>query len=114
VLFYVETGLRRLEALGPSPRVFVRALTKLILVLYALVLGLSVGLVVLERAWLTALYIVLGAAVIAALVDVTRAGRDLPAPIRRQHGQVWMAWPPILATLVVPWAAEGIDPTRDA
>lgn len=114
VLFYVETGLRRLESLGPSLGVFIRAFTKLILLLYSLVLGLSLGLVALERAWLTALYVLLGVAVVAALLDVTRASRDLPGPIRVQHGQVWIAWPPILVTLAAPWALDGADPSREA
>lgn len=53
VLFYLETGFRAAPSAGLQAQSFLRATTKLIVLLYSMVLGLSLGLFALDPLWLT-------------------------------------------------------------
>jgi len=64
VFFYVETGFRRATTVAPQGGPFLRATTKLTLLLYSLVLGISLGVVVLRPVPLLVLYGLLGLALL--------------------------------------------------
>ena len=70
VFFYVETGFRRL---GAEARVvfvpYFRASTRIVLILYALPLFLSLTLVVLEPVWNRLLFLLLSILLVAANVQ---------------------------------------------
>jgi hypothetical protein len=112
--FYLETGLRRAETVAPAGGPFLRATTKLTLMLYVIVLALSLGLVVLRPVWLGALYGVLAAALLAALVDWTLRYRDLRRVLPIPRSSPWITWPVMLAVLVLPWVVDGWEPSREA
>lgn len=107
VFFYVETGYRRLAVFDLSAGAFLRATTKLILLLYSLVLGVSVALVAFEPHVVTVFFVVLSVAVFAALVGMTRSSRRLPRAVRRRHAAAWVVWPPTVVALGLPWVTGG-------
>ena len=112
MFFYVETGFRRLTTLHVEAGAFLRAAAKLVLLLYALVLAVSLALVAFEPLMVTALFAVLSAAVITALVGMTVRSRRLPSAVRRRHAAAWRVWPPTIVALAVPWVIGGwpLDP----
>jgi hypothetical protein len=114
VLFFAETGLRQLRQFGPQAAAYLRSGTRFILLLYSLALALSLALLVLEPAWVTVTFVVLGIAILVALVSFTLRARDLQRVMARMHvASLWIAWPPVLVTLALPWAAEGLNPGRE-
>jgi hypothetical protein len=112
--FYLETGFRRASTIAAVGGPFLRATTRFTLLLYAMVLGISLGLVVLRRPWLTALYIVLSVALVAALVEWTRCYRALRKVLPIPRASPWITWSAITVTLVWPWAVDGWRPDREA
>jgi hypothetical protein len=115
MLFFVETGFRRL---GPERRVIVgyfAASTRIVLVLFAIPLGLSLTLVVLEAGWSTALFAVLSLALIAANLDTALRVQD----VKRLTGSRVLFVNEVLGTIgvvlivLVPWILGGIDPSRE-
>jgi hypothetical protein len=112
MFFYIETGFRRLTTLEAQAGAFLRAATKLVLLLYALVVTVSLALVAFELLVVTALYALLCITVAAALVETTIRARHLPAAVRRRHADPWRVWPPTLVALAVPWMVGGwpLDP----
>jgi hypothetical protein len=115
MLFFVETGFR---GLGPERAVVVHyfaASTRIVLVLFALPLGLSLTLVVLEPGWSTVLFAVLSLALIAANLDTA-----LRIPhVRRLTGSKVLLINEVLGTIgvvvivLLPWILGGIDPSRE-
>lgn len=114
VFFYLETGFRRLKAGGPEAQ-FLKAAAKLIVLLYSVVLGLSLGLIVLRPLWVTVLLAVLGLAVVAGLVEWTLRSRSLSREVRKAARiQPWLAWPVVVIPLALPWLIGGWGPSREA
>ena len=107
MFFYLETGFRRLTTLQVEAGAFLRAAIKLVLLLYALVLSVSLALVAFEPLVVTALYVLLSVAVLAALVEMTTRARRLPRPVRRRHAAAWRVWPPTLIALALPALMTG-------
>jgi hypothetical protein len=114
MLFFVETGFRRLG----ERRVIVgcfAASTRIVLVLFAIPLGLSLTLVVLEAGWRTALFAVLSLALIAANLDTALRVQD----VKRLTGSRVLFVNEVLGTIgvvlivLVPWILGGIDPSRE-
>lgn len=112
--FYVETGFRRAAAVAPQGGPFLRATTKLTLLLYSVVLGISLGLVVLRPVPLALLYAVLSLALLRTLVEWSMRYRDLRKVLPIPWESPWIMWPAVTVLLVVPWVAEGWEPTREA
>jgi hypothetical protein len=116
MLFYIETGFRRL---GPErERVVVpyfRASTRIVVVLFAIPLALSLTLVTLERTWSIVLFALLSVVLIAANFDT--AGRI--DSVRRETGSSALLVNEVLGTVgvvaivVLPWLLGGIDPSRE-
>jgi hypothetical protein len=115
MLFYVETGFRRL---GPEREVMVpyfRASTRIVLVLFAIPVGLSLTLVVLEPGWSRVLFAVLSVALVAANLDTALRIQD----VRKLTGSKVLlvnevvGSAGVLLIVVVPWILGGFDPSRE-
>jgi hypothetical protein len=97
VFFFVDTGLRRLDRARGIVEPYFRASTRIVLVLYALPLGLSLSLVALEPVWSRVLFALLSLLLLAANLDTAArvravarvtAQRDRPAGERAGgHGR---------------------------
>ena len=72
VFFYVETGFRRLDRSRAALEPYLRAGTRITLIVFAIPLGLSLSLVALELAWSRALFVILSAMLLVANVDTVR------------------------------------------
>jgi hypothetical protein len=115
VFFYVETGFRRLgEERGVFEDYF-RSSTRIVMILFAIPLMLSLTLVALEPAWSTVLFAVLSVVLVAANVDTAGQIRD----VQRVTGSSTLFVNEIVGTLgvavliVTPWILGGIDPSRE-
>jgi hypothetical protein len=115
MLFYVETGFRRL---GPERDVVVpyfRASTRIVLVLFAIPLALSLTLVVLEPVWSTVMFALLSLVLVATNLDTAVRIQD----VRRLTGSKVLLVNEILGTIAValivllPWILGGFDPSRE-
>ena len=83
VFFYVETGFGRLDRVRTAFEPYLRAGTRITLIVLAIPLGLSLSLVVLELAWSRVLIVVLSVLLIVENVDtVRRSGRAGARPAR--------------------------------
>lgn len=116
VFFYVETGFRQLD---PATReVFVpyfRAGTRIVLILYALPLGLSLTLVVLGPVWNRLFFLLLSLMLVAANVDTVRRLRAFA----RVTGWTSLLLNEVVGTaavallVVLPWILGGFHPSRE-
>jgi len=115
VFFYVETGLRRL---GPAREVatsYLRAGTRIVLVLYGMTLALSLSLVALESIWARVFFAVLSLLLLAANVTTSLRIRALAKLTRSRAVLVTdvVSSAGILALVVFPWVLGGLRPTRE-
>jgi hypothetical protein len=115
VLFYVETGFRRLGAAAEVFQPYFRAGARIVLLLYALPLMLSLTLVVLGPNWNRVLFLLLSLTLLAANVDtavrvraVTSATRSPILFVNEVLGTI-----AVLTLVVVPWALGGLHPSRE-
>jgi hypothetical protein len=116
VLFYAETGLRKLGSIAPQTAPYLQAGTIFVLLLYSLVLGVSLVLVAFGPPWSAIVFVLLGLALLVALVLFTRRTLDLSRarPDWLRAWWAWLPWPPTLITLGLPWLLGGLSPDRDA
>lgn len=115
IFFFVETGLGRLDKSREVLEPYFRAGTRIVLVLFAISLLLSLTLVVLEPTWNRLLFVVLSLVLLAANVDtairiraVTRVTRSTALLANEVVGTAG-----VLVIVVLPWALGGLRPTRD-
>lgn len=115
VFFYVETGFRRLDHAREVVEPYFRAGTRIVLVLYAIPLGLSLTLVALEPIWTRVLFAVLSLILIAANLDtavrmraVAKAVPSTALLMNEVLGSVG-----VLVLVVLPWSLGGLHPTRE-
>jgi hypothetical protein len=115
MLFFVETGFHRL---GPEREVLVayfRASSRIVLILFAIPVGLSLTLVVLDLVWSTILFALLSVVLVAANLDTGGRIRE----VRRETGSMvlWVneiaGTVGVAAIVLLPWLLGGIDPTRE-
>jgi hypothetical protein len=114
VFFYVETGFRRIigrEAIHP----YMRAGTRIVLVLFAIPLGLSLTLVVLEPVWSRVIFLVLSIMLVVANIDtaarmrsVRKFNRSTALFVNEIAGTVG-----VVVLVVIPWILGGLRPTRE-
>jgi hypothetical protein len=114
IFFFVETGLTRLSRSRPVMESYFRSSTRIVLVLFAMSLLLSLTLVVLEPVWNTLLFVVLSLILIAANVDtavqiraVTRATRSTSLLLNEVIGTI-----AVIVIVVLPWTLGGVPLTR--
>jgi hypothetical protein len=115
VFFYVETGFRRLGSTRDRLEPYFRAGTRIVLILYALPLFLSLTLVVLGPVWNRVLFGLFSLVLVAANVDSFARVRGIATAT---GSRVWLVnelvgSAAVLALVVTPWALGGIDPTRE-
>jgi hypothetical protein len=116
VFFYVESGFRRLSQHREVVERYYRAGTRIVLVLFAIPLGLSLTLVVLDPVWSRWLFAFLSLLLIAANVDTVTRMRALARAtgmtafllVNEGLGTVGVA-----VLVSVPWILGGLHPTRE-
>jgi hypothetical protein len=115
VFFYAETGFRRLADGRDVVQPYFRAGTRIVLLLYALPLFLSLTLVALGPVWNRVLFVLFSLLLLAANVDTlaripafTRVTRSTAFLVNEAMGSA-----AVLAIVTVPWALGGLDPTRE-
>lgn len=115
VLFFVESGIRRLGDAAEGFEPFFRAGVRIVLLLFALPLALSLTLVALGPNWNRALFLVLSLILLAANVDTARRAR---ATASGSHTSIWIVNEvvgtiAVVALVVTPWALGGFHPSRE-
>jgi hypothetical protein len=115
VFFYVETGFRRSDPAHEAVERYFRAGTRIVLVLYAIPLGLSFTLVVLEPAWTRVLFALLSLMLLAANLDtavrirgVAKVTRSTALLVNEVVGSVG-----VLVLVTIPWILGGLHPARE-
>jgi hypothetical protein len=115
VFFYAETGFRRLGAARPVFEPYFRSGTRIVLVLFALSLILSMTLVVLGLGWNRLIFLLLSVVLVAANVDSAFRVRG----IAKLTGSPVLLLNEVAGTLAVvvlvllPWILGGLDPSRE-
>jgi hypothetical protein len=113
VFFYVETGFGRRER---SRRVFesyLRAGTRITLIVFAIPLGLSLTLVALTPFWSRVLFALLSLLLLAANVDsIVRIRGVAEGSVTLLVNEV-VTSALALALVVIPWALGGLHPSRE-
>lgn len=116
VLFFAETGFRRLE--DQRSRVveaYFRASTRIVLLLFVISLSLSLTLVVLEPIWSTVLFALLSVALLAANLDTALGIRS----VQQETGSRMLlineigGTAAVIALVALPWILGGPTPTRE-
>jgi hypothetical protein len=111
IFFFVETGFRGREREALEP--YFRAGTRIVLILFAFPLILSMTLVVMEPVWSHLLFALLSVILIAANVDSLR----LVWAVRETSPTLWIneliGTAAVVFILALPWILGGIDPSRE-
>jgi hypothetical protein len=115
VFFYVNSGLRRLEHVRAVFEPYLRAGTRITLIVFAIPLSLSLSLVALDIVWSRILFVLLSLTLIAANVDTlvrigaaTRATGSRPFLANEIFGTALT-----ILLIVLPWVLGGLRPTRE-
>ena len=115
VFFYVETGFRRSARARDVVDPYYKASTRIVLILYAIPLGLSLTLVVLDLIWTRLLFVVLSIMLVVA--NVGTAARVRPVAkligstallVNEVAGSVG-----VVVIIVIPWIRGGLHPVRE-
>jgi hypothetical protein len=115
VFFYVETGFRRLDHARQVFEPYLRAGTRITLIVFAIPLGLSLTLVAMDLIWARVLFALLSLILIAANVDSVVRIRG----VAKATGSVALLVNEVvtsvlaLVLIVLPWALGGIRPARE-
>jgi hypothetical protein len=112
--FYVETGLRRLGRAREAATSYLRAGTRIVLVLYGMTLALSLSLVALEPIWTRVVFAVLSLLLLAANVTTALRIRALAKLTRSRAVLVndLVSSAGILALVAIPWVLGGLRPGK--
>jgi hypothetical protein len=114
VFFYVESGFGRSDPSQEGFRRYLRSGTRITLIVLSIPLGMSLSLVVLEKAWASLLFALLSVTLIAANIDSALRVRG----VHRVTGSMALLINEVVATaltvtlIVLPWILGGITPTR--
>jgi uncharacterized membrane protein len=115
VFFFADTGFRRLHQARGIVEPYFRASTRIVLVVYALPLGLSLSLVVLQLSWSRVLVALLSLLLLAANLDtaariraVARATGSTALLVNELVGTA-----AVVAIVALPWVLGGLHPTRE-
>jgi hypothetical protein len=115
VFFYVETGLRRWDRARAAFEPYLRAGTRITLIVFAIPLGLSLALVALELFWARLLFVVLSLLLVAANIDsavrIRGVAKVTGSTALLVNEVVTSALAPALVAL--PWILGGLRPSRE-
>jgi hypothetical protein len=116
MLFFVETGFSSLAKRSRAAVIpYYRASTRIVVILFAIPLALSLTLVVLDETWSVVLFAVLSLALVVTNVDTALR---IPS-VREETGSTTLFLNEIIGTVSVvliialPWILGGIDPSRE-
>lgn len=112
VFFYVETGFRRFQQRDLIEPYF-RAATLIVLVVFAIPIGVSLTLVALELVWSRVLFAVLSLMLVAVAVQTAirvRPVSKVSTVLLVNEVAATIATVPLVVT---PWVLGGIDPSRE-
>jgi hypothetical protein len=114
IYYFLETGLGRLEYTREQVEPFIRSMSKLILLLFSLALGIAVGLVALSPIWMRFLFIALGIYLLIAAIRFAVQGWGLRKTFGRRFpwGYLVSAGVWIVLILSLPWILGGWTPER--
>jgi hypothetical protein len=111
VFFYVQSGLAHRGQAGGVTAPYLRAGTRITLIVLAIPLALSLALVALEPFWARLLFAVLSLVLVVANVDSIariRGVRSIALLVNE-----WVATGLAVLVVVLPWALGGLHPTRE-
>jgi hypothetical protein len=115
VFFYVETGLRRYDHAREVFEPYLRAGTRITLIVFAIPLGLSLALVAMDLLWARLLFLGLSLILLAANVDsvvrirgVAKATGSIALLVNEVVTSVLA-----LTLIVLPWILGGLRPSRE-
>jgi hypothetical protein len=115
IFFFADTGFRRLAQARGIVEPYFRASTRIVLVLYALPLGLSLSLVALQPVWSQVLFALLSVMLLAANLDtairiraVARVTGSTALLVNEVAGTA-----AVLVIVALPWILGGFHPTRE-
>jgi hypothetical protein len=115
IFFFADTGFRRLDQARAIVEPYFRASTRIVLVLYALPLGLSLSLVALQPVWSQVLFVLLSLLLLAANLDTAARIRA----VARVTGSTALlvnelvGTAAVVAIVALPWVLGGLHPTRE-
>jgi hypothetical protein len=115
IFFFADTGFRRLDQARAIVEPYFRASTRIVLVVYAFPLGLSLSLVVLRPIWSRVLFALLSLLLLAANLDTAARIRA----VARVTGSTALLVNELVGTAAVvvivalPWVLGGLHPTRE-
>ena len=115
VFFFVENGHRSRDHATDVVDLYIRASTRIVLVLYAIPVGLSLALIVMEPIWCRLLFVLLSLALVAANFDTAARVRDAAKTsgsntflVTEVLGSV-----AVVAIVTLPWILGGLHPVRE-
>ncbi len=115
VFFFIQTGFRRVAHGGDVAEVHIREGTRIVLLLFAIPIFVSLSLVALNPGWTKVLFVVLSLGLIAANIDFVVRVRTidwsylvLPLSITGVLGTIGS-----LLLVTLPWILGGFNPTRE-
>lgn len=115
MLFFIDIGFRRVTHHREDVEHYFRSSTRIVLVIFAIPLFLSLSLVALDLVWSRVLFVVLSLLLIAANLDSAIRIR----PIARSYDMLELSVNEVLGTILVlillalPWLLGGFTPTRE-
>jgi hypothetical protein len=110
--FYVETGFQRLSAGNRAVMVpYFRSGTRIVLILYALPLFLSLTLVALTPGWSRLLFLLLSVVLVAANLSSLARVRSIRSTTLVANELAGTAV--VVVLVLLPWILGGLDPTRE-
>lgn len=113
--YFLETGLGQLQYTRPLIQPLIRAMSKLILLLFSFVLGVSLGLVALAPVWLKVLFLGIAVYFFPAAVGFTSHAIAIRRTFKGSLElliYVVVTWLWLLVIVSIPWVLGGWSPTR--
>jgi hypothetical protein len=115
VFVYIETGILRNSRLRDLEAPYIRSSAQIVIIVYAIAIGLSLTLVAMEPIWSRLLLVMLSVLLIVANVDtvrrVTRLSRAKASPVLIATEIIGTIFTIVAVTL--PWILGGLEPTRE-
>jgi hypothetical protein len=115
VFFYLEFGLRSERGGGrAADQRYMRAGTRIVMVLFAMVLLLSLALVAFDLSWCRVLFVVMSVILVATNIETAVRFRSVRlAGTRTMLFNEIAGSVGVLAVVVLPWALGGLRPSRE-
>lgn len=116
VIFYVETGLRRLERNREPVASYVRAASKLTMALFSAALVVTLSLVSLDLVWARVVFVAASIAVVVTLISFSRHAVAMARVVGRRAWSLPYGvglWATATVVLAAPWLLGGLHPSRE-